>query len=562
MESKRPASAESGEASDEKRRKCEEEDEQKTESKISLSSGSRDEQNIQASTSTAEVIIIEDKKEQDVKQKDKSDGSGDGNSDSQVAGETVLVVNGNESERWQISCRTIKDRMSKLYKSSYLTDCVFIVGDTNIKEYKLHSLILSMASPVFEDLLSDDTNKEIKISDVESDVFDQILEYIYLDLLHLESVEKAQSLYRAAQKFKLTLIIERAVQLMMSNMSIDNIWPTMESARVTCDNILRGECLKYFKKHVKEMLKHPKFLTVDRSLVEDLVSEEILEGVLESELVTGVTNWAKAQCEINNIPNTLESKREVLGSKIVSKLRFLTLPQLSFVKEVAFTSTKPEDAILTREESYAILLNLIVPGIEPLPEIVCKESRVRIAGKLRVSRKVLPGGTFPPPFSMPFPAAQFDKMVVMSSPSPLSAFGAKNFCCEIVVSYPIKLLGIQVPTFFLPQNMSEYEENYIVTVQSSNSTRNLFHTTWKGKVKYNSQVDIMFKDSVQFDRNIKYSIYIYTSNMYYVSRRLSHHENRPPVQFTFKDTVSYFGAPSNAKLITDLSFLTELIYNL
>ncbi|XP_039278710.1 uncharacterized protein LOC111046056 [Nilaparvata lugens] len=255
-------------------------------------------------------------------------------------------------------------------------------------------------------------------------------------------------------------------------------------------------------------------------------------------------------------------------TQILSKLRFLALPQISFVKEVAFTSTKPEDAILTKEESYAILLNLVVPGIEALPDIICKEAKVRIAGKLRVSRKVLPNSAFHGNLAtmqhnpVTFFPTPFEKMMVLASPSPLASFGAKSFCCDVVVSFPIKLLGIQVPTFFSPQNMSEYEENYMVTVQSSNTSRNLSSTTWKGKVKYNSSVDIVFKDSVHIERNIKYSIYVYTSNMYYVSRSFSHVENRPPVQFTFKDTVSYFGAPTNAKLVTDFGFVTELIYNL
>ncbi|XP_039279563.1 kelch-like protein 40 [Nilaparvata lugens] len=217
MESKRPASTESDTTPDEKRKKCDDEIGLKTEGNIPFSLGNNDNQNIQGSSSAPEtpIIIVEDYKER-IEQ---------------------------EPERWQMSCRTIKDRMAKLYKSNNLADCTFLIGTTTVKEYRLHSFILSMASPVFEDLLSCD-NKEIKIQDVESDAFDQILEYVYLDLLHLESVEKAQSLYRAAQKFKLTLIIERAVQLMMSNMSLDNIWPTMESAQITCDNILKAECLK------------------------------------------------------------------------------------------------------------------------------------------------------------------------------------------------------------------------------------------------------------------------------------------------------------------------------
>lgn len=45
-----------------------------------------------------------------------------------------------------------------------------------LQTYKLHSLILSMASPVFEDLINDSKNKEIKLEDIDAEIFDQIVE--------------------------------------------------------------------------------------------------------------------------------------------------------------------------------------------------------------------------------------------------------------------------------------------------------------------------------------------------------------------------------------------------
>ncbi|XP_075211297.1 uncharacterized protein LOC142318751 isoform X2 [Lycorma delicatula] len=470
----------------------------------------------------------------------------------------------NENERWQVSCRTIKERMTKLFKSDSLTDCTFIVGENITKIYKLHSLILSMASPVFEDLLSDSTNKEIKLEDIEPDIFDQIVEYVYQDTVNLGSMEKTQSLYRAAQKFRLTLIIEKAVELLMANMSFESIWPTLEAAQVTCDVILKTECFKYLKKHTRELLRHPKFVTVDVSILEELVGQEVLEGVSEAELVTGVMHWSKIQCLNANLPSTFENRRHFIGDKILAKLRFLSFPQLTFVKEVAYTAQRAEEAILTREESYSVLLNLIMPGIEPLPDNLCKDARLRLAGKLRVTRKVFnPLGTYPT-YTTPFTVGQYDRMVVLANPSPIASFGAKNFCCEILVNHPIILHGIQVPTFFSPQKtMSmDYDESYVITVQQSYNNRNIVTTTWKGKVKYNSSAELLLNDSVNIEKNVKYTIMLFTSNMYYVSRKLTNVENRPPVQFNFKDVVSYFGAPSTAKLGTDFGFVLELIYTI
>lgn len=478
---------------------------------------------------------------------------------------SVLPVIENEHERWQVSCRNLKERMTKLFKSDCLADCTFIIGDNAVtKTYRLHSLILSMASPVFEDLLNESPNKEIKLEDIDPEVFDQIIQYVYLDTLNLSSMEKTQALYRGAQKFKLTLIIEKAVELLMANMSFESIWPTLEAAQMTCDDILKTECFKYLKKHTRELLRHPKFVTVDSSILDELVSEDVLEGVSEAELVTGIMQWSKAQCVNANLPSTFENRRHFIGDKILSKLRFLAFPQMTFVKEVAYTEVRSEDAILSREESYSVLLNLIVPGIEPLPDLLSKDSRPRVAGKLRVMRKVFnPLGNYPT-YSNPFTVGQYDRMAVLSSPSPIAQFGAKNFCCEVLVNYPVVLHGIQVPTFFAPQKtmFMDYDESYVITVQQAYTNRNIITTTWKGKVKYNTSLEIPLSEPVFLEKNVRYSIMLFTSNMYYVSRKLTNVENRPPVQFTFKDIVSYFGAPASAKLGTDFGFVLELVYTL
>lgn len=70
-------------------------------------------------------------------------------------------------------------------------------------------------------------------------------------------------------------------------------------------------------------------MSVDSSVIEELVSEEVLEGTSEAELVSGVMQWSKVQCINANLPLTLENRRHFMGDKILSKLRFLAFPQLS-----------------------------------------------------------------------------------------------------------------------------------------------------------------------------------------------------------------------------------------
>lgn len=75
-----------------------------------------------------------------------------------------------------------------------------------------------------------------------------VLRYMYLDYVNLWSVEKTQALYRASVKFKLPHLCEKAVEYMMTKMTMDSIWQIFEAALSTQDQVLTDECTKVWQK--------------------------------------------------------------------------------------------------------------------------------------------------------------------------------------------------------------------------------------------------------------------------------------------------------------------------
>ncbi|XP_046676791.1 uncharacterized protein LOC124364976 isoform X1 [Homalodisca vitripennis] len=463
-------------------------------------------------------------------------------------------------ERWQLVPTTTRQRLNYLLTTSKLSDCTILVGKPDAQqEFKLHSVILAMTSPELEDLLSD--TREVVIPDVEPDVFKQILEYIYLDYVNLWSVEKTQALYRASVKFKLPHLCEKAVEYMMAKMNLDSIWPIFDAAIATDDQILTEECTKFFKKNINDLLKHPNFPSVDHSVITKLVTDDNL-GVPEADLIGGVLKWAHQKCEDSDLVPNLENKRNILRSGTINNLRFLALSKEYFASQVAFSTMRGDESILTLEESYAILMNMVQPNSYPMPEGFSTITKQRTIVELnRLIRRVFnPLGNY----QVVNPQSpRLDKLTVLPGPALTAPFGCKSFSLDLIVNKNITLFGIQVPTFFPGMIVSTpklYEETYIVSIQNASKPNKpmIGSINWSGKVAYNSFVDLQFKENIRLEKNSTYTIMVYTNNMYYLNQKLCTVEESNGVKFTLKDSVTLFGKPGKQ----DFAFISQIIYSL
>jgi hypothetical protein len=340
--------------------------------------------------------------------------------------------------------------------------------------------------------------------------------------------------------------------------------------------------LQFVRKNPSLVLRHANFPNVDRSVVNMIVELDCLD-VAEVEILTAVEKWAEQQClKVNYLPDR-DNKRSAIGPDILSKLRFLAVSQEEFVKGPAFSTTN-DKGLLTLEESYAILMNITVPGSYPMPNGFSGDSRPRKLAKLRCIRKVqvpvpptgfTPGGfTTPPPTMLgtAFTNA-LDRIVALASPSQTATLGGKNFSLDVKVDHPIVLYGIQVPTLWFPiatgpkPMPKEYDESFIVTVLDVSGTP-VSHTVFNGKIAYGSVIDINLKESIILQKNVSYKVQVYTSNTYFLSKKLCSVEDCPPVKFTFRDTAKIGTLPPAASVFgggmkqeTDCGFVTQLIYS-
>ena len=116
---------------------------------------------------------------------------------------------------------------SNLWVTKMMADVTIKIQDEQIQ---VHSLILASGSPVmaamFQNNFKESRDKVIEIRDVEPDVMQHLLRYIYTGSINLEDVD-VDSLLIAADKYAVDPLKEKCVRYIIQNLSSENVIDTL-----------------------------------------------------------------------------------------------------------------------------------------------------------------------------------------------------------------------------------------------------------------------------------------------------------------------------------------------
>lgn len=218
---------------------------------------------------------------------------------------------------------SLYDRIKKLLVSYEWSDCSFSVSG---KLFKAHKLILGISSPVFEAMfygpLSSD--EDILITDIQPDIFQLILNYIYTDTVDINTIDQAFELLYASRKYMLEHLTEICIDYIQTNISVDNVIDVLNYPDYMQDEQLITFSLKLFCEHANYLLQEKKNLITYPCLRTILESDQM--NIAEKDLIKHVFEWSSYCCKQNNILVTFENRRDVLKKYGLFKLlRFLTL---------------------------------------------------------------------------------------------------------------------------------------------------------------------------------------------------------------------------------------------
>lgn len=243
---------------------------------------------------------------------------------------------------------SLYDRVEKLLLSYEWSDCRFTVAG---KDFKAHKLILGISSPVFEAMFYGplSSNEEIAITDIEPDVFQLLLNYIYTDKVEIPSIEQAFELLYASRKYLLEHLSDMCIAYIQANISTDNVIRILNYPDYLQDEQLVAFSLKLFCEHANYLLQEHKSLISSSCLKTILQSNEM--NITEKDLIIHVFQWTLHYCKQKNLTEDLETRHKILIEKdLIKLLRFsaLTLDEFDDIVMSSDNILLPKESLMIR----------------------------------------------------------------------------------------------------------------------------------------------------------------------------------------------------------------------
>lgn len=386
-----------------------------------------------------------------------------------------------------LSRSSLYDRVKKLLISYEWSDCCFAVSG---KDFKAHKLILCISSPVFEAMFYGPLSSSdcVVVPDIEPDIFQQLLNFIYTDKVEIRSIEEALELLYAAKKYLLDELTDICITYVQDHLSIDNIITILNYPEYLQDKYVVPPTIRLFCEHAEYLLQENKVEMSPRCLKSVLESNSI--NVKEKDLIKHIFAWTALYCKQNDLPVTLIARRDVLiKNDIFKSLRFLTI-SLDELDEVVLD----ENNLLVPSEIDC--LRNAIKGTK-----ILEEDETEALGSIRSFRYIL---------------KLHWKLCLrkpLKSVAPIS-IDANNFtiCSRVRTNKSVFITSLYVPTRMAPvfnfrnNTAKVYSEQMSISVISESDNKVIKFTNYMNTVEYDSMINIELSESCVIKKDQWYRI--------------------------------------------------------
>ncbi|XP_041379266.1 BTB/POZ domain-containing protein 6-like [Gigantopelta aegis] len=261
-------------------------------------------------------------------------------------------------DSWQ-SRKSLSKCLRHSLENRMFSDVTFKVGREQ-KSVQAHRLIVSIRSGVFEAMFYGPLAEqdEIIIPEVEHDIFEQFLRYLYTDKVTMDGASVMGLLY-VSKKYDVKTLEQKCLAYLSSSITTDNACVILEQAHVFDEQELKEKALTFILENGDAALKSSGVIEVcQECLVKIIQAEELVAD--EQSVFGAVVAWSESACRKQNKVVTHENRRQVLG-EATKHVRFPLLDQKYFVKNV------PPTNLLTDTEKFKILAHWVSPDESVLP---------------------------------------------------------------------------------------------------------------------------------------------------------------------------------------------------
>ena len=190
-----------------------------------------------------------------------------------------------------------------------------------------------------------ETRDSVELPDCEYESLLELFRYMYSDEVNLRGSNVLGVLY-LAKKYMVPSLAEKCTEYLQENLDPANVFNILPTAEKYDEKQLVGRCWKVIDRQTEAAVKSYGFAAIERSLLEAVVSRDTLR-VKEVDLFKAVDSWATKQCQRQGLSAAGESKRKILGERIIKSIRFPVMKQKEFAAVVIDAKILTPDEIFT-----------------------------------------------------------------------------------------------------------------------------------------------------------------------------------------------------------------------
>ena len=201
---------------------------------------------------------------------------------------------------WQTTRGTIRERCEAIFNQELLSDVKFVVCDSQgeSKTIPAHKFVLAISSPVFFAMFFGkvaEIKDPVEISDCEYESLLGLFRFIYSDKAKLNADNVMQLLY-LSKKYMLPTLAEKCSAFLKKNLNALNVFHILPDAQKYEEKDLMNHCWKMIETQTEEAVKSEGFVTVERSVLEELVENNTLNiKEVELFLIAGLKKNVKSK---------------------------------------------------------------------------------------------------------------------------------------------------------------------------------------------------------------------------------------------------------------------------
>ena len=162
--------------------------------------------------------------------------------------------------------RDLSEDISTFFEDQILKDFSFFIQG---KEFTAHKIILAARSEVFAAMLKNEMSEgltsKVIIDDIEPEIFEKMLRFIYSDKINDLNAREAFLLFVAAHRYDLHKLKNICILSLYENLSIDTVIKTLQLADLYSLEKLRQHAMEFLSLHHNELKNTSEFLSMVRS---------------------------------------------------------------------------------------------------------------------------------------------------------------------------------------------------------------------------------------------------------------------------------------------------------